>query len=400
MLRGKVIVIGICGGIAAYKMAEVVSRLKKLEAEVYVIMTPAATEFITPMTLSTLSQNAVAVDMFWQTGDPHIQHIELAQRADVILIAPATANMVGKIAAGIADDLLSTTVLAATAPVMLAPSMNVHMYENPIFQENLKRLHRFGYQIVSPGAGFLACGDTGPGRLPEPEMLVQELVRFLSPLQDLTGKTVLVTAGGTQEPLDPVRYLTNRSTGKMGYAIAEAAQKRGARVILVSAPTTLEPPAGVDIVPVTTAQAMYHAVMEHYPQCDAVIKAAAVADYRPRLAANQKIKKEENNLVIELERNPDILFELGLQKNHQILVGFAAETQNLTEYAGEKIKKKNLDFIVANDVTREGAGFGTDTNIVTIVYPDGRMVPLAQMSKLEVADRILNEMTALPRWKK
>ncbi|NLC06722.1 MAG: bifunctional phosphopantothenoylcysteine decarboxylase/phosphopantothenate--cysteine ligase CoaBC [Syntrophomonadaceae bacterium] len=400
MLQGKVIVVGVCGGIAAYKIADVVSRLKKLQAEVHVIMTQSATEFITPLTLGTLSQNAVAVDMFWQTGDPHIHHIELAQRADLILIAPATANMVGKIANGIADDLLSTTVMAATVPLMLVPSMNVHMYENPIFQENLRKLRGHGYRIIEPASGHLACGDTGKGRLPEVEVIVQEVVDFLTRKQDLIGRRIIVTAGGTREALDPVRFISNRSTGKMGYAVAEAARNRGAEVILISAPTFLPPPAGVQVVSVTSAREMHAAVMEHFPDCDAVIKTAAVADYRPRVPAEQKIKKSDGPLVIELERNPDILYELGQRKNRQVLVGFAAETQDLTEYAREKIEKKNLDFIVANDVTREGAGFGTDTNIVSFIFPDGRVFPLPQMSKAEIADRILDEVVALPAWQR
>lgn len=400
MLQGKVIVVGVCGGIAAYKIADVVSRLKKLQAEVHVIMTQSATEFITPLTLGTLSQNAVAVDMFWQTGDPHIHHIELAQRADLILIAPATANIVGKIANGIADNLLSTTVMAATVPLMLVPSMNVHMYENPIFQENLRKLRGHGYRIIEPASGHLACGDTGKGRLPEVEVIVQEVVDFLTRKPDLTGRRIIVTAGGTREALDPVRFISNRSTGKMGYAVAEAARNRGAEVILISAPTFLPPLAGVQVISVTSAQEMHAAVMEHFPDCDAVIKTAAVADYRPRVPAEQKIKKSDGPLVIELERNPDILYELGQRKNRQILVGFAAETQDLTEYAREKIEKKNLDFIVANDVTREGAGFGTDTNIVSLIFPDGRVLPLPQMSKAEIADRILDEVVALPAWQR
>jgi phosphopantothenoylcysteine decarboxylase/phosphopantothenate--cysteine ligase len=395
VLRGKVIILGICGGIAAYKMAEVVSRLKKMGAEVHVIMTRSATEFITPLTLGTLSQNAVAIEMFWQTGDPHIQHIELAQQADLMLIAPATANMVGKIANGIADDLLSTTVMAATIPVMLVPSMNVHMYENLVLQSNLDKLRHIGYRIIEPSAGYLACGDTGKGRLPEPEEIVQEIVEFLSQKQDLVGRTIMVTAGATRESLDPVRFLSNRSTGKMGYRVAEAARDRGARVILISAPTHLNTPFGVEMVAVNSARDMYAAVLEYFPLCDAVIKTAAVADYRPRVQVDQKIKKDAGGFVLELERNPDILYELGQRKEHQILVGFAAETHNLDEYARQKISKKKLDFIVANDVTREGAGFGTETNIVNLVFPDGKVRYLPQMSKAEVAEHILDELAVL-----
>lgn len=395
VLRGKVIVLGICGGIAAYKMAEVVSRLQKMQAEVHVIMTRSATEFITPLTLGTLSKNAVAVEMFWQTGDPHIQHIELAQQSDVLLIAPATANMVGKIANGIADDLLSSTVMAATVPVMLVPSMNVHMYENPVFQRNLDQLRQLGYRIIEPAVGHQACGDVGKGRLPEPEIIVQELVNFLNRRQDLQGRTIMVTAGATREPLDPVRFLTNRSTGKMGYAVAEAARDRGAKVVLVSAPTNLNPPSGVELISVNTARDMYTAVLERYSQSDAVIKTAAVADYRPQVQADQKIKKDDGPLILELERNPDILYELGQRKDRQVLVGFAAETQNLEQYAQEKIRKKNLDFIVANDVTCAGAGFGTDTNIVTMIFSDGKVLSLPQMTKALVAEQILDELVVL-----
>lgn len=396
MLQGKVIVIGICGGIAAYKIADVVSQLKKLKAEVHVIMTRAATKFITPLTLSTLSQNAVYEDLFWESGDePNIHHIELAHQADVILIAPATANMIGKIAHGIADDLLSTTVMAATGPVMLAPSMNVHMYENAIVQENLYKLRNLGYQIIEPEAGHLACGDTGRGRLPETERIVKHIVQILQRKQDLSGRQILITAGGTREALDPVRYLSNRSTGKMGYAIARIARDRGAEVVLISAPTWLDAPVGVTVIPVLSARDMYEAVMEQFPACDVVIKAAAVADYRPRMEASNKIKKEDANLFIELERNPDILRELGQIKDKQILVGFAAETQNPIESGMEKIVKKNLDFIVINDVTREGAGFATDTNIVTLVFPDGRKVELPQLLKEEVAERILDEVVTI-----
>ena len=395
MLQGKKIVIGVCGGIAAYKMAEVVSRLKKARAEVHVIMTRNAAEFITPLTLGTLSQNPVATEMFWQNGDPHIQHIELAQQSDVLLIAPATANMVGKIANGIADDLLSTTIMAATVPIMIVPSMNVHMYENPVMQENLTKLRNLGYRIIEPASGVQACGDIGKGRLPEPEKIIKELVNFFEQKRDLAGRTIMVTAGATREPLDPVRFLTNRSTGKMGYAMAEAARDRGARVILISAPTNLTPPVEVELVAVNTAQEMYAATLEHYAECDAVVKTAAVADYRPQARAEQKIKKDDGPLVLNLERNPDILYELGQRKERQVLIGFAAETENLEQYAEAKIRKKNLDLIVANDVTQEGAGFGTDTNVVTLLFANGKTVSLPQMTKREVAAQILDKLVEL-----
>lgn len=395
MLKDKTIIIGVCGGIAAYKTADLVSRLRKLEAEVHVVMTRAATHFITPLTLATLSQNPVAVEMFGESHQPYIRHIELARGADLVLIAPATANIIGKIANGIADDLLTTLVMASTAPVVLAPSMNVHMFENPILQENLQKLSRLGFRIIQPAEGVLACGDTGRGRLPEPEELVNQVRRILQPDQDLQGLRVLVTAGGTRESIDPVRFITNHSTGRMGYALAEAAGERGASVVLVSGPTHLPPPPGVEVVRVTSAREMHQAVQARFAETDVVLKAAAVADYRPKTAAQQKIKKEDGGLVIELERNPDILYELGKQKQRQVLVGFAAETENLEEYSRKKIRQKNLDLIVANDVSREGAGFGTETNIVTLFYPDQRKLELPCMSKREVAHRILDEVAKI-----
>jgi len=395
MLQNKVVLIGVCGGIAAYKTADLVSRLRKQGAEVHVVMTRAATRFITPLTLAALSQNPVAVEMFGEEHISRIPHIELAQKAQLIVIAPATANIIGKIANGIADDLLSTLVMAAVSPVAIAPAMNVHMYRNPVLQKNLERLRSFGYHIIEPAEGILACGDRGPGRLPEPPELVEWIERFFEKQQDLSGKKILVTAGGTREAIDPVRFITNRSTGKMGYAVAAAARDRGAEVILVSAASMLEPPAGVRTVAVESAREMYEAVMSFFPDCDAVIKAAAVADYRPRAAAPQKIKKGAGPLVIELERNPDILYELGQRKQHQVLVGFAAETHNLEEYAREKMAQKNLDMIVANDVTREGAGFGVETNIVTFFFPGGEKRELPQMKKSEVAHRILDEVLAI-----
>ncbi|NPV27713.1 MAG: bifunctional phosphopantothenoylcysteine decarboxylase/phosphopantothenate--cysteine ligase CoaBC [Firmicutes bacterium] len=395
MLKGKVVLVGVTGGIAAYKMVDLVSRLKKLGADVFVVMTEAATRFVTPLVMRTISQNPVSIDTFAETSTGPVQHIDLAQRADVVLIAPATANIVGKIAHGIADNLLSTLVMATRAPVLIAPSMNVNMYENPIFQENLARLRRLGFQIIEPASGHLACGDTGKGRLPEPEVIIEAILTTLHVKQDLRGKTVLVTAGATREALDPVRFITNHSTGKMGYALAEAARDRGARVILVSGPTNLAPPANVTFIPVTSAIEMYEAVMKHFPTSHIVVKAAAVADYRPKRRAEQKIKKGEGNLIIELERNPDILYELGKRKEHQILVGFAAESENVIEYAKNKIQQKNLDLIVANDITQTGAGFGEETNIVTLISANGLMVDLPKLSKYEVAHRIFDAVTEL-----
>ncbi len=395
MLEGRVVVLGITGSIAAYKGVEIASRLRKLRAEVRVIMTEAATKFVTPMTFRTITGFPVVSDIFADPIEWNVGHVSLAQRADIFLIAPATANIIGKIACGIADDMLTSTIMATRAPVLIAPAMNVGMYENQVLQENIKQLESLGYKFVDPASGFLACGDVGKGRLAEPEDIVNKLVSILKPKRDLQGFTVMVTAGGTQEPLDPVRYITNRSSGKMGYAIAENARDRGAKVILVSAPTNLPPPEGVEIVPVRTCIDMFKEVENRFEMIDVLIKAAAVADYRPAYFSTDKIKKGQGNILLELERNPDIAAEMGKRKTKQILVGFAAETRDLISNALNKIQKKNLDIIVLNDITLKGAGFGSDTNIVTLIMKDGTMEELPKMSKYKVASEILNKVVEL-----
>jgi len=396
-LSDKTIVIGICGGIASYKIADLVSRLRKAEATVEVVMTRAAQSFIPPFTLATLAGRAVHTDQTWWASQPGVLHIELAKKADIVLIAPATANCIAKIAHGVADDLLTTLVLATKAPIFLAPAMNVNMFENSVVQSNLSRLTELGYSIIDPGEGIMACGDTGKGRLPEIDVLLDHINKAISRQHDLTGLRVLVTAGGTREALDPVRYISNRSTGRMGYAVAAAAVERGAAVTLISAPTGLPPVAGTDFVSVTSALDMYRAVFDRYDDCDIVIKAAAVADYRPKHTAVQKIKKGFPDLTIHLERNPDILQELGLNKKHQLLVGFAAETENVELYAKDKLHRKKLDMIVANDVSRTDAGFAIETNIVTFFFPDGKRIDLPEMTKKEVAHKLLDEIIGLVR---
>ncbi len=394
-MKGKHIVLGVTGGIAAYKAVEVVSRLKKTGASVHVIMTEAATRFVTPLTFQEISGNPVVSSMWSDVKQWQIEHIALANLADLFVIAPATADIIGKIANGIADDMLSTTVMATKAPVVLVPAMNSAMFLNPVVQENLKKLRGLGYSIMEPEIGSLACGVEGPGRLPEPQTIVQFLDTVLWPCDLLRGKRILVTAAGTREPIDPVRYIGNRSSGKMGYAIASIAAARGAEVILVSGPTALPCPTGVTRHMVETAAEMREAVLAEYPNVDVVIKAAAVADYRPRLVHSHKIKKTGDSLELILEKTSDILLELGQLKKQQILVGFAAETQELLSNASEKMVRKNLDMIVANDVTLPGAGFNTDTNIVKILLPDGSCDELPQMSKEEVAGIILDKIYAL-----
>ena len=391
MLTGKIIIVGVTGGIAAFKAAQLVSNLHAKGAEVHVIMTRSAQEFVTPLTFNTLSGHPVHTDLFTPATDGAVRHIGLATGSDLILVVPATANIIGKVACGIADDLLSTTIMAATAPILFCPAMNVNMYRNPVVQRNISSVKELGCHFVEPGTGRLACGAEGRGRLAEPEEILESIEDLLTE-KDLRGLTLLVTAGPTEEPLDPVRYLTNRSSGKMGYALAGAAARRGARVILVSGPTALKPPAGVEFVPVETARQMYEAVMERFDGADVVIKAAAVADYRPTGAAGQKIKKTGVTMTVELERNPDILAELGRLKKSQTLIGFAAETNDLEKHARLKVERKNLDFLVANDVTLSGAGFASDTNIVELFYPDGAVVQLPRMDKLVLAHRILDEL--------
>ncbi|NCC81209.1 MAG: bifunctional phosphopantothenoylcysteine decarboxylase/phosphopantothenate--cysteine ligase CoaBC [Clostridia bacterium] len=395
MLKGKVIALGITGGIAAYKGAEIASRLKKLGADVHCVMTQSATEFITPLTLRTLTSNPVTVSMFQEPKIWNVEHIGLADAIDAYLVAPATANIIGKVANGIADDFLSTTIMATKSPVIFAPAMNVNMLENSIYQENVEKLKKHGYMFIEPAEGMLACGYTGKGKLEEPEKIVNQLIGILQVEKDLMGKKVLVTAGPTMEKIDPVRYITNHSSGKMGYSIAEEAARRGAEVTLVSGKTNLTAPAGVKVINIESALEMYEKVVENYEDSDIVIKSAAVADYRPKKAADQKIKKKDGDMQILLERNPDILAYLGENKGNKILVGFAAETDDIKENAYKKVNKKNLDFIVANDILEAGAGFKGDTNKVNLYFSDGHEVNLPLMSKKEVAQKIIDEILQL-----
>lgn len=392
MLQNKNIVIGVTGGIAAYKSADIVSRLKKLGANVYVIMTESSTKFVNALTFQSLSQNYVVSDMFEDPKTWDVEHIALAKRADLFLIAPASANIIGKISNGIADDMLTTTVMATEAPVFFAVAMNTKMYENPILQSNLQKLRSYGYHIIDPASGRLACGDVGAGKMEDTEIIVGKIVNYFDAKNGpLSGKKILVTAGPTREAIDPVRYISNESSGKMGYAIAEAARDLGAEVTLVSGPTAINPPAGVRLIKVVSTNDMYDAVMENY-DVDVVIKAAAPSDYRPKKRSDEKIKKHEGAMDIELVKNPDILKELGSLKKKQLLVGFAAETQNVKEYALKKLDEKNLDFIVANDVSKEGAGFDVDTNIVTIYDNLGNEFSYECLEKKRVASIILDHI--------
>jgi phosphopantothenoylcysteine decarboxylase / phosphopantothenate---cysteine ligase len=393
-LSGKTIVLGVSGGIAVYKAVELLRLLSKAGADVHVIMTKAATEFVTPLTFQTLSNNPVHTELFNLIQEQEIGHISLADRSDLFLIAPATANVIGKIAHGIADDLLTTTVMATKAPVLLAPAMNVNMYQNPLYQENEARLRRHGYFFVDAESGSLACGWEGSGRLAGPWRIFDEACALLAP-HDFSGETVLITAGPTREELDPVRYITNHSSGKMGYALAQAARHRGARVLLVSGPTCLEPPPGVELVRVESACQMREAVMARVADCSVVIKAAAVADYRPVVRSGEKLKKRGEQLTLELEKNPDILAELGQLEKRPLLVGFAAETTDLQAHAAIKLAAKNLDMIVANDVSQEGAGFNVSTNIARLLYRDGRVESLELMPKEQLADLILDRVREL-----
>ena len=394
-LTGKKIVLGVTGGIAAYKAVEIASRLRKAGAEVHVVMTREATEFVTELTFREITGQPVTVDMWAKVTNFNVEHIALANLADIMLIAPATANIIAKTAAGIADDMLTTTLLATKAPLIMAPAMNTNMYENPVTQKNIAELKGRGVQIIEPASGHLACGVEGKGRLPEPADIVRFVLDFAAGEQRLTGKKIIVTAAGTIEPLDPVRYLGNRSTGKMGYAIAGEAAKQGAEVLLVSGPSNLPDPTGVRTVRIQTALEMQAAVQEAYAAADAVIMSAAVADYRPKTVAKEKIKKSDDELVLHLERNPDILYGLGQHKAQQILVGFAAETCNVEEYAKKKLAKKNLDFIVANDVSASDAGFAVDNNRVQIYTRDGGCEKYPLMSKQELAGIILNKIAEL-----
>lgn len=396
MLKNKTVVIGVSGGIAVYKALDVISRLRKLGVNVHVIMTKSATEFVTPLSFQSLSQNYVVCDMFEEPKTWDVEHISLAKKADVFLVAPATANVIGKIANGIADDMLTTTIMATKGKVLIAPAMNTNMYENPIVQKNISTLRELGYNFVEPESGRLACGDIGRGKLATPETIVDDVVNLLTQSQDLKGKKIIVTAGPTIESVDPMRYITNRSTGKMGYSIANEAIKRGADVTLISGPTNLTPPQNLKkLVKIESAQDMYDAVINNLDENDVIIKSAAVADYKPKNYSNKKIKKSDDDLVIELDRNKDIAYEIGKIKNNKILVGFAAETNDLLENATNKIKKKNLDFIVANDLTKEGAGFGVDTNIVKIIDKEGNITDYPKMKKEEVANVILDKVKSL-----
>ncbi len=392
MLRGKTVVLGITGGIAAYKMANTASALVKLGADVHVIMTENAQNFITPNTFEALCHRRCITDTFDRNHEFEVEHVGLAKSADIILIAPATANVIGKMANGIADDMLTTTVLAAKCPILVAPAMNTGMYENQIVQDNMEKLSRYGFQMIEPVSGYLACGDVGAGKMVEPEVLVEYILREVAMSKDLHGKKILITAGATREALDPVRFMTNHSTGKMGYAFARVAAMRGAEVTLVSGQTNLGKPVGVRVVDVVSAQDMYEAVMEWAPTQDIVIKAAAVADYRPKEVHEEKTKKKAGDLSIALERTTDILKTLGAKKREgQFLCGFSMETENLIENSRDKLERKNLDMIVANNLKVDGAGFGGDTNVVTIITKDMEK-SLPTMSKEDVANEILNEI--------
>ena len=391
LLSNKTVVLGITGGIAAYKMPNVAHALVKLGADVHVLMTKNATEFISPLVFETLTRRRCQVDTFDRNFQYDVAHISLANAADLMLIAPATANVIAKLAHGQADDMLTTVTLAATCPKLVAPAMNTHMLENPITQDNLKTLEHYGFTVIPSGSGMLACGDVGSGRLPDEGVLVDYVLRELACVKDLKGKKVVVSAGATQEPMDPVRYLTNHSTGKMGYAIARAAAMRGAEVTLIHGQTALPPVKFTTDVPVTTARQMYEAVTSRFDATDVLIMAAAVADYRPATVADDKIKKKEGDLSIPVERTEDILGTIGPRKTHQFLCGFSMETRDLVENSSAKLAKKNLDMVVANNLKVAGAGFGVDTNVVTFITPDGtRELPL--MSKADVADAILDEI--------
>ena len=417
MLNGKKIVLGVTGGIAAYKCVDLASRLRKKGAEVHVILTRGAQNFVTETAMREISGNPVITSMWGEIHNYDVEHIALATLADVVLIAPATANVLAKAAAGIADDMLTTTVLATRAPIFFAPAMNSNMYENPVTQQNITTLQQRGWQLIPPASGHLACGTSGIGRMPEPAELVEVLENYFigeggsvesadgntmdNTMGNIMGSTMqglklLVTAAGTREPIDPVRYIGNRSSGKMGYAIAEAAARLGAEVTLISGPSALQPPAGVEFFGVESAREMRQLVQERFPACDIVIKAAAVADYRVKNVSDQKIKKNDAELTLVLEKNPDILKELGEMKQpHQTLVGFAAETQNLLQYAQGKLEKKNLDMIVANDVSKPQAGFNVDTNLIKLLKRDGSIEELPLMSKKELAYIILDRVMKL-----
>lgn len=392
MLKGKTVLLGVCGGIAAYKTASLASMLVKQEADVHVIMTEHAVNFINPITFETLTGNKCIVDTFDRNFQHNVEHVSLGKRADVLLVAPATANVIGKMAAGIADDMLTTTFLACRCPVLIAPAMNTAMYQNPIVQDNLKKLAGYGCRVIEAASGWLACGDTGAGKMPEPEVLYSHIEKEIACPKDMQGLNVLVTAGPTRESLDPVRYITNHSSGKMGYALAKAAMLRGAKVTLVSGPVSLTPPLSVKVIPIVSAQDMYQAVTENFPQQDIVIKAAAVADYRPAVVSSEKVKKKEEQFLLPMERTRDILQYLGEHKRKdQYLCGFSMETEHMIGNSRVKLEKKHLDMIVANNLKEAGAGFQADTNVVTLITQEEE-INLGLMSKDEVAHSILDKI--------
>ena len=397
MLKGKTVLLGITGSIAAYKIAYLASALHKLHADVHVLMTENATNFINPITFETLTGNKCLVDTFDRNFQFQVEHVSIAKKADVVMIAPASANVIGKIANGLADDMLTTTVMACRCKRIFAPAMNTAMYENPIVQDNIKKLQSYGYEVITPASGYLACGDTGAGKMPEPETLLEYILREVAFEKDLSGKKVLVTAGPTQEPVDPVRCLTNHSSGKMGYAIAKMAMLRGAEVTLVSGPTAIEPPLFVKVVPVVTAREMFEAVTAVSDQQDIIIKAAAVADYRPKNVSEDKVKKKDGQAFIELERTDDILKYLGQhKKDGQFLCGFSMETKDMIGNSRAKLEKKNLDMVAANNLKVEGAGFQGDTNVLTLITQDEE-VSLPLMSKEDAALKILDKILELTK---
>ncbi|WP_432630467.1 bifunctional phosphopantothenoylcysteine decarboxylase/phosphopantothenate--cysteine ligase CoaBC [Brotaphodocola sp.] len=392
MLQGKTVVIGVTGGIAAYKIASLVSMLKKQHANVRVIMTENATNFITPVTFESLTGTKCLVDTFDRNFEFQVEHVSLAKQADIFMIAPATANVIAKVAHGLADDMLTTTFLACKKPKYIVPAMNTQMYENPITQDNLEICRKYGMHVIEPASGYLACGDTGAGKMPEPETLFQYILQEIAFPKDLAGKKILVTAGPTQEAIDPVRYITNHSTGKMGYAIARAGARRGAEVTLVSGPVNQKVPLGVTLVPVVSARDMFEAVTSRSAEQDAIIKSAAVADYRPAVVGTEKTKKSDGDMSIALERTDDILSWLGNHRREgQFLCGFSMETQNMLENSKAKLEKKHVDMIVANNLKTAGAGFGTDTNVVTLITKDGAE-ELEKMSKDQVAHVLLDRI--------
>lgn len=390
MLKEKTVILGVSGSIAAYKIASLASSLVKLQCDVHVIMTKNATNFIHPITFETLTGNKCLVDTFDRNFDYSVEHVALAKRADVVMVAPASANVIAKMAHGLADDMLTTTILACQCPKIVAPAMNTRMFRNSVVQDNIKLLKCYGMEVIDPASGYLACGDTGEGKMPEPELLMQYILKALAAKKDLEGVNVLVTAGPTREAIDPVRYITNHSTGKMGYALAKAAAMRGAKVTLVSGPVEITPPPFVEVVDVVSAEEMFKAVTSRANKQDIIIKTAAVADYRPAVAATEKVKKKDGEMSIQLERTKDILAHLGAHKREgQFLCGFSMETENMLENSVAKLVKKNLDMVIANNLKVEGAGFGTNTNVVTVITrKGGEQLPL--MSKDDVADKILD----------